>query len=195
MRFISFHDFVGFFSLPTLVFTTCICVAFDNYCHALGSTYVIFELNLKCTCISPWNPLHLSNRKAKHLDATTMCTYSHANTPLSQSKRAYYLSYFINRVICLFGFCLFRPVKEICGFSRETVVAVTTNIESMEFRRCQNNDIGYEEHPRAGSTDDVEAVIAFFHRILGVVFTLKQFKSGWRNIVRCVHRCQSLFFQ
>ena len=65
----------------------------------------------------------------------------------------------------------FRPVKEICGFSRETGVAGTTNMESMEFRRLQNDQIGYEEHPRAGSTDDVEAIIAFFHRILGVVFT------------------------
>ena len=37
----------------------------------------------------------ISARKAKH-DATTMFTYSHANTPLSQSERAYYLSYFIN---------------------------------------------------------------------------------------------------
>lgn len=157
MRFISFDDFVGFFSLPTLVFTTCICVAFDNYCHALGSTYVIFELNLNCTCISPLE------------------------------------SFTFNCIICLFGFCLFRPVKEICGFSCETVVAVANNIESMEFQRCQNNEIGYEEHPRAGSTDDVEAIIAFLHRILGVVFTLKQFKSGWRNIVRCVQWCQCFF--
>ena len=38
----------------------------------------------------------ISARKAKHLDATTMFTYSHANTPLSQSERAYYLGYFIN---------------------------------------------------------------------------------------------------
>ena len=37
----------------------------------------------------------ISARKAKHLDATTMFTYSHANTPLGQSERAYYLSYFI----------------------------------------------------------------------------------------------------
>ena len=29
-------------------------------------------------------------------DVTTMFTYSHANTPLGQSERAYYLSYFIN---------------------------------------------------------------------------------------------------
>ena len=33
----------------------------------------------------------ISARKAKHLDITTMFTYSHANTPLGQSERAYYL--------------------------------------------------------------------------------------------------------
>ena len=38
----------------------------------------------------------ISARKAKHLDATIMFTYSHANTPLGQSERAHYLSYFIN---------------------------------------------------------------------------------------------------
>ena len=38
----------------------------------------------------------ISARKAKQLDATTMFTYSHANTPLGQSERAYYLSYFTN---------------------------------------------------------------------------------------------------
>lgn len=80
----------------------------------------------------------------------------------------------------------FRPVKDICGFSRETVIAVTTNIESMESRRRQNGEIGYEEHPRAGTTDDVEAIIAFLHRMLGVVFTLKQFKAGWKQVVRLV---------
>ena len=36
----------------------------------------------------------ISTRKAKHLDVKTMFTYSHANTPLGQSDRAYYLSYF-----------------------------------------------------------------------------------------------------
>ena len=34
------------------------------------------------------------NRKS---DVTTMVTYSHASTPLGQSERAYYLSYFIIR--------------------------------------------------------------------------------------------------
>ena len=32
----------------------------------------------------------ISARKAKRLDATTMVTYSHANTPLGQSKGEYY---------------------------------------------------------------------------------------------------------
>ena len=41
----------------------------------------------------------ISPRKAKHLDVTTMFTYSHANTPLGQSERVYYLSYFINTCI------------------------------------------------------------------------------------------------
>ena len=42
----------------------------------------------------------ISARKAKQLDATTMFTYSHANTALGQSERAYYLSYFINENLC-----------------------------------------------------------------------------------------------
>ena len=41
----------------------------------------------------------VSARKAKHLDVTTMFSYSHANTPLGQSERVYYLSYFIKRLI------------------------------------------------------------------------------------------------
>ena len=79
---------------------------------------------------------------------------------------------------------MFRPIKGICGFSRETVIAVTTNIESTEFRRRQNDTYGYEEHPRAGSTDDVEAFFALLHRFLGLIFTLKEFKALWRKLVR-----------
>jgi hypothetical protein len=78
----------------------------------------------------------------------------------------------------------YRPLKGICGFSRETVIAVTTNIESMEFRRRENGRIGYEEHPRAGTSDDVEGFIALLHRFLGNIFTMKQMKSLWRKVVR-----------
>ena len=45
----------------------------------------------------------ITARKAKHLDATTMFTYSHANITLVQSERAYYLSYFINGYV---GLCM-----------------------------------------------------------------------------------------
>lgn len=63
-------------------------------------------------------------------------------------------------------------------------MAVTTNIESIEFRRRQNVDLGYEEHPQAGTTDDVEAFFALLHRYLGLIFTLKEFKALWRKLVR-----------
>ena len=39
--------------------------------------------------------LHDEREKPNNLSATTMFTYYHANTPLGQSERAYYLSYFI----------------------------------------------------------------------------------------------------
>ena len=41
----------------------------------------------------------VSAQKVIHLDVTTMFTYSHVITPLGQSERAYYLSYFIKRLI------------------------------------------------------------------------------------------------
>ena len=78
----------------------------------------------------------------------------------------------------------FRSVKGICGFSRETVIAVTTNIESIEYRRRESREIGYEEHPRAGTSDDVEEIISLFHRYLGNIFTVKEFKACWRKVVR-----------
>ena len=43
----------------------------------------------------------ISARKTKQLDATTVFAYSHANTPLGQSERAYHLSYFINSSLSL----------------------------------------------------------------------------------------------
>ena len=48
----------------------------------------------------------ITARKAKHLDATTMFTYSHANITLAQSERAYYLSYFINAYVARVCLCM-----------------------------------------------------------------------------------------
>ena len=61
-----------------------------------------------------------------------------------------------------------RPIKGICGFSRETVIAFTTNIESIEFRRRENDSHGFAEHPRARTKDDVEAFFGLLHRFLGL---------------------------
>ena len=42
----------------------------------------------------------------------------------------------------------FRPVENIRSFSRETVVEITCNVESQEYRRCEIIDIGYLEQWR-----------------------------------------------
>lgn len=70
------------------------------------------------------------------------------------------------------------------GFSRETLVELTTNIESQEYRRRLNSELGYPEHPRAGVTDGLETLYSMCHRYLGTVFTLEQFKERWPKTVR-----------
>ena len=45
----------------------------------------------------------ITTRKAKHLEAATMITYSYANTPLAQSERVHYLTSFINGYV---GLCV-----------------------------------------------------------------------------------------
>ncbi|XP_068719362.1 uncharacterized protein [Montipora capricornis] len=76
-----------------------------------------------------------------------------------------------------------RPVEYIRGFTREVVIEITANIESQEMRRCQNSEIGYPEHPRAGSTEDLECFFGVAHSRLGNIFTLKEFKDGWPKLV------------
>ena len=57
-------------------------------------THNLFQI---CACV-------ISARKGKHLDVTTMFTYSYANAPLGQSERAYYPSYFTMKHIDLYRF-------------------------------------------------------------------------------------------
>ena len=47
-------------------------------------------------------------------ETTTMFTYSHANTPLGQSERAYYLSYFI-KVSVIISSIITNYLHVICG--------------------------------------------------------------------------------
>ena len=56
----------------------------------------------------------ISARKAKQLDATTIFTYSGANTALGQSERAYYLSHFIICYITCVMLCYITYVMLCC---------------------------------------------------------------------------------
>lgn len=67
------------------------------------------------------------------------------------------------------------------------ICGVTTNIESQEFRRRQNHEIGHAENPRASETDDLECLYGMCHSWLGPYFMLKEFKQKWPKIVRYVY--------
>ena len=75
----------------------------------------------------------------------------------------------------------------IQGLSRETLVEMTTNIESQEHRMKLSYVIGYAEHPRAGGTDDLETFFSIAHCYLGLVVSLKQFKEKWPKLVRYIN--------
>ena len=66
----------------------------------------------------------ISARKAKQLDATTMFTYSHANTPLGQSERAYYLSYFIIDNRLTFD----AHMADICTYASMQLIGIVSNL-------------------------------------------------------------------
>ncbi|CAB4001791.1 Hypothetical predicted protein [Paramuricea clavata] len=82
-----------------------------------------------------------------------------------------------------------RPIRGIRGFTREVVVALTTNIESQEFRRRYGLEKGLlPEHPRAGSTDDLEGIFSFLHGLLGPIFDEKDFHDAFPKVIRRVHQ-------
>ena len=63
-------------------------------------------------------------------------------------------------------------------------MAVTTNIESQEFRRCYGEEkVLPPEHPRAGSSDDVEGIFAFLHDLLGQVFDENDFHDAMPKVM------------
>ena len=77
-----------------------------------------------------------------------------------------------------------RPIKGICGLTRELVVALVANLESREIRRVEYQRREMKpEHPRASSSDDVEGFFSLLHGMLGPVFDLKQFYDESRKIL------------
>ena len=77
---------------------------------------------------------------------------------------------------------LIRPVDGILGFTRETVVALTTNTESHEWRRQESLSSGCSpEHPRSSTTDDVENFFSVMKDMVGKHFTLRHVQNNWRK--------------
>ena len=67
----------------------------------------------------------------------------------------------------------YRPIGRIRGFTRETLIALTTNIESREHRRMEIAiSQSLPENPRASTTDDVEC---FFSVLRDSTHTDKDF--------------------
>ena len=68
--------------------------------------------------------------------------------------------------------------------TREIIVEIITNIESKELRRSYGEEKGLPpEHPRAGSTDNVEGMFALFHELLGPIFDEKAFHDALLKVM------------
>ena len=79
---------------------------------------------------------------------------------------------------------LFRSLSGVLGFSKETLIAVVTNIEGREWHRrdCASKNRP-PEHPRASSTDDMEYFFSLMRDSIGQNFTIKEAKLGIRKFV------------
>lgn len=77
-----------------------------------------------------------------------------------------------------------KPLEGIRGFTLQTALEVIANVETQEHRRRMNHTIGFVEHPRASSTDDVEAFFSITRRLIGLTFTAKEFSDQWSKLVK-----------
>lgn len=74
----------------------------------------------------------------------------------------------------------------------ETLIALTTNIESREWmrRRCVQEGLPIE-HPRASNTDDVECFFSLIRSMVGSHFTCKAVMYEWRKV--CAEYAKRLY--
>lgn len=83
---------------------------------------------------------------------------------------------------CGYAHVLHRDISTVRGLTRETLIALTTNIESREQKRCSNVSRGLmQEHPRASTTDDVECFFSVIRDAVGKHFTYKDVQFVWRK--------------
>ena len=81
----------------------------------------------------------------------------------------------------------------VLGFSRETVIALTTNIESREWKRRKYVTMGHvQEHPCSSSTDDVKCLFSIMRDLAGKHFTVRLARYNWRKI--CIEFSKRLRF-
>ena len=72
-----------------------------------------------------------------------------------------------------------RSLSGALGFSRETLVALVTNIEGREWHRRESASNNYPlEHPRASGTDNMECFFSMMRDTIGQNFTTKEVKFG-----------------
>ena len=76
-----------------------------------------------------------------------------------------------------------RNVSDVCGFTRQVLIAVTSHIESTEFKRIELLNAGlHSENPRSSNTDDVECLFSVVRDLIGKNFTVKQVELCWRKV-------------
>ena len=76
-----------------------------------------------------------------------------------------------------------RDVASVCGLTRESLIVVTTDIESREFRRIERASMNLPpEHPCSATTDDVDCFFSVMRGMIGEDFSLKQVKFGFRKV-------------
>lgn len=99
-------------------------------------------------------------------------------------KEGIIIVYWCFIIITIILVLFYRPLKGICGFTREIVIGLVANLESRNLRRIEyalrNLKAG---HPRSSSTDDVESFISLLHEMLGPNFDLKPFFSQLPKIL------------
>ena len=84
-----------------------------------------------------------------------------------------YVHYTYANLIVQYLFC--RPVNQVRGFTRETLIALAADIETRQWRRAFLLVNGLPpEHPRASTTDDVECFFSILRDTVGKDFKLKQ---------------------
>ena len=89
----------------------------------------------------------------------------------------------LEHLVTLWFYIMCRSLSSVLGFSKETLVALITNIEGREWQRRDNIMNGRKpEHPRASSTDDVECFFSVMRDSIGRNFTTKEVKLGFRKI-------------